>query len=556
MFSHRPTAAALALLLVISVQPAQVTAAETADDEGLLREQGVSTDTNALVDFFRKRSLTCTELPRMASLVQQLGSEHYTEREAAARALAARGPAVRDLLQGALNHPDPEVARRAGRCLEELDRGPGPALPMAAARLLARRPPALSRRPGEGVVPVLVTYLPFAGDEAVTVEVLDALTALTARAAAPDLALIAALTDGEPARRAAAGYVLGRAGDREHRAAAGKLLTDPDPRVRYRTAEGLLAGRERAAVLAFIDLVPEAPLDLAALAEEVLQRLAGDQSPTGPAGDDPAARRQRRDAWRKWWDSAGARLDLACLDESPRLRGLTLIPEMHAGRVWECAADGKALWEITNLQCPIDAQALPGGRVLIAELHGHRVSERERTGKIVWQQTVDSPIACQRLPGGQTFIATNHRAFVVTADGKEASSYTPENGFFIHSIQRQRNGHVVCVSMAGMLREVDAQGKEVRSLTLPIQGGWSGIETVVGGRYLAVNNSQGRILELDAAGKIVWEHTVSGACYASRLANGHTLIVSNSAGLSEVDRMGKTVWQLPIQSSLWRARRR
>src|SRR5262249_44529992 len=99
-------------------------------------------------------------------------------------------------------------------------------------------------------------------------------------------------------------------------------------------------------------------------------------------------------------------------------------------------------------------------------------------------------------------------------------------------------------------------GREVRSLTLPAAGGWSGVEAAPGGRYLAVSNTEGRVVEVDAAGKVVWEHTQAGACYASRLANGHTLIVSNSAGLVEVDRAGRTAWQLAVPTSLWRAHRR
>ena len=145
---------------------------------------------------------------------------------------------------------------------------------------------------------------------------------------------------------------------------------------------------------------------------------------------------------------------------------------------------------------------------------------------------------------------------MVDRQGREVASYTPENGFIIHSVQRLANGHVVCVSMEGVVREVTAAGKEVRSLPLPIKGGWSGVEGVAGGRYLAVNNGRGQVLEVDARGKVVWEYTLPGACYASRLANGNTLVVSNSKGLVEVDRGGRVVWERLATSSLWRAHRR
>jgi hypothetical protein len=169
---------------------------------------------------------------------------------------------------------------------------------------------------------------------------------------------------------------------------------------------------------------------------------------------------------------------------------------------------------------------------------------------------VNTPIACQRLPNGHTWISTNHRFFIVARDGKEISAYEPEQAFFIHSAQRLRNGHVVIVSMDGEIREVDPSGKVVRSIPLTVRGSWSGIEGVPGGRYLVTNLGQGLVQEIDAAGKVVWEYRVGGACYASRLPGGNTLVVSNNSGLIEVDRNGKTVWTQPISTALWRAHRR
>jgi outer membrane protein assembly factor BamB len=214
------------------------------------------------------------------------------------------------------------------------------------------------------------------------------------------------------------------------------------------------------------------------------------------------------------------------------------------------------LWELANLQCPIDARVLPGNRLLVAEINGNKVTERDRAGKVLWEHAVKTPIYCERLANGQTFIGTNHRFFAVTRDGKEASTCNAKNGFFIHSLQRLRNGHVVCVSMEGEVWEVDAAGKDVCTVPLPIKGGWSGIEGVAGNRYLVVNNTQGKVLEVDRTGKTVWELTSPGACYASRLPNGHTLVVSNAAGVLEVDRDGKTLWRREVTTGLWRAHRR
>jgi len=285
-------------------------------------------------------------------------------------------------------------------------------------------------------------------------------------------------------------------------------------------------------------------------------RLAGEQAPSLPSGDDMAARQKRRDAWSLWWNEKGAAINLARLNELPPYLGITLVPEMHANKVWESNREGKVLWQLDGLQCPIDAQVLPGGRVLVAELNGHKVTERDRSGKVLWEHSVRTPIACQRLANGSTFIGTNQRLFTVGADGKETWSYAPEKDFYIHSVQRMRNGHYAMVSMAGTAREIDAAGKEVRSIVLPFQGGWSGIESVPGGRYLVVNHSQGKVLEIDAQGKTVWECQLNSACYATRLPNGNTLVVGNNNGLHEVDRNGKIVGEMAMKTSLWRVHRR
>jgi hypothetical protein len=79
---------------------------------------------------------------------------------------------------------------------------------------------------------------------------------------------------------------------------------------------------------------------------------------------------------------------------------------------------------------------------------------------------------------------------------------------------------------------------------------------VPGNHYLVVNNNQGKVLEVDRSGKVVWEYQTPGACYASRLPNGNTLVVSNRSGVLEVDRAGKTVWSRTIGTPLWRAHRR
>ena len=83
-----------------------------------------------------------------------------------------------------------------------------------------------------------------------------------------------------PLRRAAAGYLLGRVGREEQRKLARKLLGDPVLRVRWRVAQGLLAGRDKQAVPALIELLRLAPTTWLWKVEEPLVRLAGAATPS------------------------------------------------------------------------------------------------------------------------------------------------------------------------------------------------------------------------------------------------------------------------------------
>src|SRR5262249_23315390 len=143
-------------------------------------------------------------------------------------------------------------------------------------------------------------------------------------------------------------------------------------------------------------------------ADELLQRLAGERSPVMPADDGTLeGRRLRRAAWAAWWQDQGTLVDLAGIDVHREL-GLTLVAELDSNRVWEFGPDGKMRWQLTNLQGPMDAHLLPGGRVLVAEHNVPRVCEYDLQGRELWQYPVvnGNPIACQRLPNGNTFIAT------------------------------------------------------------------------------------------------------------------------------------------------------
>jgi HEAT repeat protein len=288
------------------VTPGGTTTAKETDpalvDELTLKAAGLAADGPGLLEFFRQRAKGPASPKRVAELVEQLGSKKAAEREKACAELVAIGaPAVPLLRQAAKDPDDAEVAGLARRCLNALEDNPG-ALSAAAARLLARR------SSGEAVE-ALLGFLPQAEDEVVFDEVKTALMTVAYRNGKTDAVLLKALEDPSSLRRATAIEVLCQNGHNAPVATLRKLMQDPQPSVRLRTALALSDARDPKAVSTLIALLADLPLAQARLAEDYLIGLAEEQAPKVALGTDDLSRQKCRDAWATWWlDTEGPKL--------------------------------------------------------------------------------------------------------------------------------------------------------------------------------------------------------------------------------------------------------
>jgi HEAT repeat protein len=548
MRACRPVAATLLVLVAAVAAPSAEPDPLLAQDEQLLRGAHVETDGPALLAFFRERTLTEAQKARLADLVKKLGDDEFDVREKASADLVKAGRLAAPLLRPAVHDRDAEVARRAADCLREIEQGNDAALTTAAARVLAARKP-------DGAAAVLLAYLPGAPDEAVAEAALTALTAVGLRDGKPDAALVVALKDKEVVRRAAAASVVGRAAAAERKAAL-PLLEDAEPRVRFAAAAALARAGDRSAVPALIALVEKGTPALAWQAEDLLFRIAGPDAKLPALGPGADAAKCRA-AWDDWWKDKGDKIDLAKLNLEEAERGITLVCDVNGGprgqgSVWECDRAGKVVWRCDDVNGPIDAQVLPGGRVLVAERHGQRVTERDRKGAVLWEtKTKAAVVACERLPNGNTFVATEQELTEVTREGKAVYSYPAKH--YVYSATRLRNGHILYAHNAQGLVELDAEGKEVRAVPFAHQGDgggvWLGVELLPGGRFLIGVYGENKVVEIDAAGKRLWSAEVNTAVFPVRLRNGNTLVPSADGNrVVEVNRDGKEVWSVRSES--------
>src|SRR5262249_36105424 len=120
---------AVALLLAGSPLPA---ADQTDDpDEQVLKEAGLRSGTESLLEWLRQHSQNDEDLLHMDRLVRDLGSDKPEEREQATGKLIRLGVIALAQVRAAQTDHDLERARRAKLCVEEIDRDSRRPVPLA-----------------------------------------------------------------------------------------------------------------------------------------------------------------------------------------------------------------------------------------------------------------------------------------------------------------------------------------------------------------------------------------------------------------------------------------
>jgi hypothetical protein len=536
---------------VSATQPVRA-AEDLPEDEQTLKAAKVEISDEGLLGFFRRRTVAEADRAQMKLWITQLGDDSFDVRERASAALVARGAPAEPLLKQAAKSADVEISRRAEECLRQIKRTVGAAVPLAAARVLARRKPA-------GAAPVLLAYLPFADNENVADEVRLALAAVAVRDGKPDASLVAALKDKDPLRRAAAAEALCHSATPDLMRMAKELLKDPDPIVRMRVALALAAVKDKDSIPILIDVLAQIPAEQAWPAEDLLVHLAGDQAPAVQRGQDGPARERARKAWAGWWRQHGSSVDLSRQDAAAHVLGYTLLLLLQTGEALEVDSQGRERWHVRGLQKPLDVQYLAGNRLLVAEYDANRVTERNMKGEILWEKRIESPLVAQRLPNGNTFIATNSQLLEVSDTGGEVFSYQlPPGGETVMRAQKLRNGDLACVLTGGPhFVRFDSSYRELQRFPVKVSTSGGRIDVLPNGRVLVPEKEEDRVVEYDPSGKPVWQAEVKQPIAAVRLPGGNTLVTSMAENRAiEIDRSGKVVWEYRSEATVNRAFRR
>jgi HEAT repeat protein len=550
----RCLAVAIVLIARLPVQAGSEAAmrASEAADEKRLQQAGVKTDADSLLEFFRTRTVRVDQ-QQVKILVQQLSHRSFSVRKKASAALVALGARAVPLLRAATHDGELEVRRRAEECLAQIHNNSQSELILSAGRMLALRNPA-------GGAEALLDFLPSVVEDPTIRELHGVLTKLTVRDGKTEPAVVKALSDDDPIRRAAAAVALClRPAAREHRDKVKALLRDRDGMVRAHAGMALWAMGVKEAIPVLIDLFPtQSPNDLWQ-AEDALYRLAQEKAPAVALGDTAESRKQFRDAWMKWWKENGDKLDVPALLKDVR-KDYTLLVLLDEGEVLELDAKDKERFRMSKIAFPLDAQTLPGERVLLAEHGGNRVTERLRDGTVLWEKKVNEPLVAQRLANGRTFIGSKNAIEEVDREGKVVFSWSPPNQDQVMRVKKLDDGTIgVITHDQQRYTRLDAAGKELDGFAFNVNVHTFGgrVDVQPDGNVLIPQMYMNKVVEYDAKGKPVREFTVNQPIVASRLPNGNTIITSMSENRAvEFDSAGKQVWEYRAKSRVTRAYRR
>src|SRR4051794_22889191 len=103
--AFRPT-----LMACVLCSSAFLLAADGDADERALRDAGVGTTGEALLQFFRNRTVGEADRDKIAALIKQLADDDFGTREKASSELVSLGGRAEAQLRDAVkNNPDPEV---------------------------------------------------------------------------------------------------------------------------------------------------------------------------------------------------------------------------------------------------------------------------------------------------------------------------------------------------------------------------------------------------------------------------------------------------------------
>jgi hypothetical protein len=560
-------------------RPAESSTPAMSDEEALKKADLNPTNGKQLLDYLKQRTLSDVDQGKIQAIIARFGADDFEERLKATEEIERFGPAAVGPLKKAERDSDYEVAYRARLALKRVETVPHSAVAAAAVRAVVKLKP-------EGAAAVLIGFLPLADTDSLADAIRGALISLAVKDGKADPAIVAALDDKSPLRRAAAYAALTEGGVQTERIrvkdAYPKLreavLKETDPEAKFAGLWSLtLITREREYIPALIDLIPKLGRGRLWQLEELLLLIAGNHPKDGRFLKSPESLVKTRDAWLAWWKEKGEKIDLTKTEYKPRLLGVMDIIEMdYRGygqwRIVSLGPDMKEKWRINGVNNPTDVKVAPNGNIWVAEANNNQVTEWDTTGKVLNRRNAfQTPVNLELTSDGGMVVVCRNNILKWDKDGKQLWTHGRQNYDAIAG-RLLPNGELVFVTSA---RQAPGNNGGPNCFFLDAKGvltkknhqfAWiqqpQGMDIIGEDKLLVCERdykNPGQIIERVSeydlkSGKQTWKYDCpqnSAPTSCQRLPNGNTLIcLMNRNQLIEVDPSGEIVWDYQAKDGL------
>lgn len=240
--------------------------------------------------------------------------------------------------------------------------------------------------------------------------------------------------------------------------------------------------------------------------------------------------------------------------------------------IWQFGATGSVGADAEHLYAPYGVNAGADSSFFVADSQNGRVIEVNAAGEVLWQFSgLVEPTRAKDLGDGRVLIVDSGGSQIIIVDqdqqvpvwsyGKGGKRHGKQSGELNnpHDAVLLNNGHVLIADTGnGRLLEVNAQGNVVWdssgkgsgfSLNLPVS-----ISIVGTGNFLVTDAGLNKVLELTKQGQLVWsygsgipgkgERQLDYPVESLRAANGNTFIVdSMNYRILEIAQDGTLIWQ-------------
>ena len=521
------------------ISRAEMRREELASLEAYLRSQGVPMTKDGIQAYLRALDDSKHDRADVKKLIQQLGSDRFSEREAAEQALLKLPAIPIELLQKAIKGSDPEVAFRAQRILRNAI---PPQKQTVRSTLRAIELLQLSGLTKE----IFATINRFQDEQTI---VLAARKAILVAVTTDDMPFLSSQIKPEtiaPLRdisiqslRQFEDAALANRFDRWSRNKSFGELT------RLQSTLALADLGDRRAMTILVELMAEAQTPSIRARSQVALRNFTGKAIEYSAYADPETRQKQSQNWKNWIATKGKTSRLNFPLGSVRSNGLDGYTLLALSELDKVVLLNEAHEEIWKFECgyPVSAEKMDNGNILIVEWKKKRLIEVTPEKRIVRDIPVRCPSGARPLENGNAIISCCDRrnAIEVDPNGKIVWQLKPARHGIPQAI-RLDNGNTLVAETGGNLivAEISPDGKRVWEYVVDTQNSLDSIQSLQNGNVLI--SIIGSAIEVDrVTRKIVWRIDRENLRDAFRLENGNTLVLAGDR-VMELDPDGRELW--------------